>query len=391
MKRPHFARVLGIMSGTSLDGVDLVRVRFIAESAGEGASGLEARPEFDGWEHRPFPEPLRNRLRSCALGELTSWETAQAHHDLGRFYARIAERSPLRARVEAVGLHGQTVFHAPGGKAPATLQLGEPAYLAEALRVPVVSNFRAADLAVGGQGAPLATLFHLRVFARPGEHVCVNNLGGISNVTSLDGRRRGSPPRVLAFDTGPANLLLDEATGRGTDGRLAMDQNGTLARQGRVDDGLLRRWLRHPFLRRPPPKSTGRETFGGEYFEARWAELDAACLPLPDRLATLTEFTAQSIALNYRLHLPPRIDRVVWCGGGAKNAFLVARIEHAARATSPGLESVRVRDLGWPEEAVEGGAFALLARERLLDRPGNLPTTTGARRAVLGGQITDLR
>ena len=169
--------VLGIMSGTSIDSVDYALCEF-------GGPGIALRAF---WSAR-FPPALQGTLRAAARGDLTSHQLAQAHHDLGRFYAARA-MPPGGRRPDLAGLHGQTVFHNPSPGNPATLQLGEPAYLAERLRVPVISNFRAADMAAGGQGAPLATIFHEFVFARRGQHVCVNNLGGISNVTSLDWRQ----------------------------------------------------------------------------------------------------------------------------------------------------------------------------------------------------------
>jgi anhydro-N-acetylmuramic acid kinase len=189
--------VLGIMSGTSIDGVDYALCEVSRSSV----------RLIKHWA-REFPTALQHHLHAAAANECSAHELAQLHHDLGRLFAQQAKS--LRPRSALVGLHGQTVFHNPDRRAPATLQLGEPAYLAEALRVPVISNFRSGDIAAGGQGAPLATLFHKMVFAQRGRHVCVNNLGGISNVTSLDWRR-GKKPRIMAFDTGPANVLIDLA------------------------------------------------------------------------------------------------------------------------------------------------------------------------------------
>lgn len=373
---PSGPAFLGIMSGTSLDGVDYVLVTFEGE-----------QPRFRRHWSRSFPPTLRRRLFECAVGRLSSWDTARLHHDLGRFYALAAGDGLDGERLAGIGVHGQTVFHSPGGTHPATLQIGEAAYLAEAFRVPTVANFRAADLAAGGQGAPLATLFHVRVFGAPGRHVAVQNLGGIGNVTSIDARNRSRDPAVLAFDTGPGNMPLDGAMARLSQGRKAMDRDGRLASAGRVDVGLVERWLRHPFLRRRPPKSTGRELFGDPDLTERWQAMEAAGLAPADRLATLTEFVARSVALNHRLHLPGMPDRVVLCGGGAKNRHLVGRLAELLRMDQPALECLPCADLGWPTEAVEGAAFALLARERLFGRPGNLPTTTGARRPVCCGQV----
>jgi anhydro-N-acetylmuramic acid kinase len=354
--------VLGIMSGTSIDSVDYALCEI-------GGQSIRLRAL---WSAR-FPKALQAALHAAARGELASHPLAQLHHDLGRFYVRHARGADRRP--DLIGLHGQTIFHNPSPTNPATLQLGEPAWLAEALRVPVVSNFRAADMAAGGQGAPLATLFHQRVFARRGRHICVNNLGGISNVTSLDGR-------VMAFDTGPGNVLIDMAMRHLSRGRLAMDKNGQWAARGRPCEKLLDRWLAHDYFAQRPPKSTGRELFGEPFFKTALRQMRR--LPPFDQAATLTELTARSIALNYRLHLASRPDKIILTGGGASNPVLV----RAIAAQFAGTEVVTSDTLGWPVQSIEPAAFALLAWLRLAGRPGNLPRTTGARRAALLGQVS---
>jgi len=359
-------RVLGIMSGTSIDAVDYALCEV------DGRRVVLRRH----WQV-PFPVTLRRRLREAAANRSNTYQLGQLHHDLGRFYA---ERASVRGtpRAEIAGLHGQTVFH--DAARGATLQIGEPSWLARKLGVPVVSNFRSADMAAGGQGAPLATMFHARVFASRGQHICVNNLGGISNVTSLVWRQ-GSSPRITAFDTGPANMLIDLAMERATKGRQRFDQNGAMARRGTLDERLLMELLKHRFFKEKPPKSTGREVFGEEFF-ARITK-HAPRIASSDLVTTLTEFTARSIALNYLLHLSSTPDRVILCGGGAANAALVAAI----RANLP-TEVVTCDSLGWPAQAIEPAAFALLAWLRVKGKPGNFPETTGASRAVLLGQIT---
>ncbi len=366
--------VLGIMSGTSIDGVDYALCEV-------GSSSVRL---IKLWT-REFPTVLRRRLHTAATNDCSAHELAQLHHDLGRLFA--AQAKPLRPRAALVGLHGQTVFHNPDRRAPATLQLGEPAYLAETLRVPVVSNFRAADLAAGGQGAPLATLFHQMVFARRGQHVCVNNLGGISNVTSLEWKR-GAAPRIKAFDTGPANVLIDLAMRELTQGRRPYDEDGAWAAAGTVHPALLARWLKHPFFAASPPKSTGREVFGETFWRAEQRCIQAARLSPRDTVATLTELTARSLALNYRMHLGSVPDSVVLCGGGARNTFLVARITSALSKLNPAVQVAPSTAWGWPVPAIEPAAFALLAVRRWHHRPANLPATTGAGRAVCLGQIT---
>lgn len=357
-------RVLGIMSGTSVDSVDYAVCKITSS----------ANLQFiEAWSAR-FPNTLQQRLHRAAANESRAYEIGDLHHDLGRFYAKNAGK----ARVDLVGLHGQTVFHNPGR---ATLQLGEAAYLAEALRVPVVSNFRAADIAAGGQGAPLATIFHRYVFAQPGKHIAVNNLGGISNVTALDWRT-GKEPHIVAFDTGPANVLLDMATRRLF--KKAFDRAGALARRGDVSEGELRRWMAHPYFRVTPPKSTGRELFGDAFF----AKAIQQKLRPHDLLATLTELTARSIAMNYRLHLRSLPQTIILAGGGSKNSFLVKRITSALRELNEKIQVRTTAEHGWDPQVIEASAFALLAWLTSHKKPGNLPTTTGAKGPRLLGQIT---
>jgi anhydro-N-acetylmuramic acid kinase len=360
--------VLGIMSGTSIDSVDYAL-----------CSVSEKRIELRELWSADFPKQLRAKLHEAARGDLKSWEFCQLHHDLGRFYAEHAVRKS-KAKIQLVGLHGQTVFHNPNKKNPATFQLGEPAYLVEKLRVPVVNNFRAADLAAGGQGAPLATIFHQFVFGERGKHICVNNLGGISNVTSLDWRN-GTKPRVLAFDTGPANMLIDFAVRHFSNGKKHFDKNGEWAARGIPSENLLKQWLRDKYFREKPPKSTGRELFGEPFFQKAIAAMRK--LSKYDVAATLTEFTARSISLNYQLHLPSLPDKIILSGGGAANPSLVRAIRKQFSSI------VQTSDeLGWPVQAIEPAAFALLAFLRVNNRAGNLPETTGANRAVRCGQIS---
>jgi anhydro-N-acetylmuramic acid kinase len=234
-------------------------------------------------------------------------------------------------------------------------------------------------MAAGGQGAPLATAFHQFVFAQRGQHICVNNLGGISNVTSLDWRR-GRHPAVLSFDTGPANVLIDLAMRELTQGKLAMDRNGSWAGQGTAFEPSLRQWLTHDYFCQKPPKSTGRELFGEPFLKTALREMRplAPC----DKIATLTEFTARSLALNYK-HLAATPSRLILCGGGASNRTLVAAIKKQFAGEK--VEVLTSGALGWPVQSIEPAAFALLAHLRMADGSGHLPQTTGARRRVILG------
>ncbi|MEO6183936.1 MAG: anhydro-N-acetylmuramic acid kinase [Verrucomicrobiota bacterium] len=362
--------VLGIMSGTSIDSVDYALCE-VSEKK------IELRKLWTA----PFPKKLQQSLHEAARGDLKSWEFCQLHHDLGRFYAAHVTDKTNRAKPTLVGLHGQTVFHHPSKKNPATFQLGEPAYLVEKLRVPVVNNFRVADLAAGGQGAPLATLFHRFVFAQSGQHVCVNNLGGISNVTSLDWKRE-SKPKVLAFDTGPANMLIDFAIRHFSNGKKNYDFAGEWAARGTASEDLLKRWLRHPYFGKKPPKSTGRELFGEPFFKKAIQEMRG--LSQFDVATTFTEYTARSLALNYEMHLLTKPDKIILTGGGASNPTLVQAIRKQFGCVVQSSD-----ELNWPVQSIEPAAFALLAFLRIKSQRGNLPETTGANRAVICGQTSE--
>lgn len=365
-------KILGIMSGTSLDGVDYALC--LVE---------RGRIELAELWSRPFPEALRRRLVDAAADAASSHELAQLHHDLGRFYARHAMSG--KETPELIGLHGQTIFHNPRKSAPATMQIGEPAYLCERAGCPVVSNFRVGDLAAGGQGAPLATAFHAAAFASSSKNVAVNNLGGISNVTWLPAGARGrGGTGWLSFDTGPGVMLIDLAMRRLTDGKLKMDRDGRWAASGTANEAVLKRWLRHSCFRAKPPKSTGREAFGETFLDDALRDLKG--VRKEEIVATLTEFTARSLALNYRRHLPALPDRVILCGGGAANRHLVRRI---GAALGEGAAISTCVDHGWPLQAVEPAAFAWLAWLRWKRKPWPFPETTGARRAALLGQLTE--
>ncbi len=375
-----FHRVVGVMSGTSLDGIDCALCQCAAD-------GLRLERTWS----RPMPKAMARRLHAIASGAATSWECGQAHHDLGRLYADVVEEGLGKDRVDAIGLHGQTVFHRPDARRPATWQMGEAAWLAQRVGAPVVSNFRAADMAAGGEGAPLATLFHREAFSTKGAWTAVQNLGGIGNVTWID-RTRASE-RILSFDTGPANVLLDLASSLASNGREAFDRDGRRAASGTIDERRLAGWLRHPFLRRKPPKSTGREMFGEPFLARVLAEWPGALANGGrDLLATLTAFTARGIAWSYRRHLPPPAHgspaRIILSGGGANNPVLVSAIRAAVGEVLPGVPILLASDLGWPPHAVEPAAFAWLADRHLRGLPGNVPSTTGARRACVLGMLT---
>ena len=359
---------LGLMSGTSADGIDAVLARF----PDSGGCTLIASLS------RAYPDALRQSILSASVRAraLNLQTYAQIDARVGQAFAQLAanlvERSGVPwADVAAVGSHGQTLFHDPLGN---SLQVGDPNRIAIACGRPVVADFRRADMAAGGQGAPLVPAFHRAMFGRTDEDLCIINLGGIANLSHLpscDGPVRG-------FDTGPANGLLDEwmQTRRG----CAFDADGALARSGTVHRPLLDALLADPYFQQPPPKSTGRDHFNLEWCRARFPALDT--VPDEDVARTLLELTVQSVA-DSLAPLAGRGTRVLLCGGGADNGYLVERLREQLAPRTVGTTADGGIDPKW----VEAAAFAWLAKRRMEGLPGNLPSATGAHRAVVLGAI----
>ncbi|HEV2146940.1 MAG TPA: anhydro-N-acetylmuramic acid kinase [Longimicrobiaceae bacterium] len=376
--------IVGLMSGTSLDGVDAALV----EIDGEGADDVRFR--LVHWLTEPYGEEQREAVHGAILAG-SAERICGLHTDLGEWMAaaaaRVCEEAGVpRERVAAVGSHGQTVWHRPpaDGRRGATLQLGDPATIAERTGIAVVSDFRTRDMAAGGQGAPLVPWVDRLLFSLPGSARALQNVGGIGNVTWVP--PRASEESAFAFDTGPGNALMDAAVELATGGRLSFDQDGRLAAQGTVDEALLEELLRHPYFAAEPPKSTGREEFGRPFVE----RLVAATEPEGDRdwldlVATLTELTARSIADAYRRWIVPRgVEQVVVTGGGARNPTLVRRI----RTLLDPLEVVGGEVLGVDPEAKEAVAFAVLAWAHLRGIPANVPAATGAAGPRVLGSLT---
>ena len=378
--RPGPRVVAGLMSGTSLDGVDAAVVRL----GGTGA-GLEV--ETLGFVSEPYDGPLHDAIAACVETATSDVRmVSQLHARLGRHFAR-ATRSALEAAglapagLDLVGSHGQTVHHVPraeevaGVPTRSTLQIGCPATIATALGVPVVSDFRSADLALGGQAAPLAPYIDGALFAHPAETRVLLNLGGIANLTVLP---PGGPP-TAAFDTGPANMVIDalalRLTGRG------YDLDGALAAAGTPDEAVLEDVLTAPFFVQPPPKSTGREDFGTPFVD--WLVGRGPSDPA-DLVATATAFTARSVADAVARFVDPTPDRVIASGGGVHNPTLM-RMLAGALAPVP-LETTAA--YGLDPDAKEAVLFALLAHEWANGVRTGLPAVTGASRAAFQGSLT---
>jgi len=359
---------IGLMSGTSADGVDAVLAAF-----GD-------RPRLLGHRYRPFPETLHARIRALArpgddhldaLGELDGL-LAEIHAET--VLDLLAGEGLPTARISALGCHGQTLRHRPGSTPPFSLQAGDPNRLALRTGIRTVADFRRKDIAAGGQGAPLVPPFHAYCFRTPREDRAVLNLGGIANLTLLP----ADPGRTISgFDTGPANTLLDAWCRRHR--HTPYDPGGAWGAAGRIRHELLDAWVADPWFARPPPKSTGPEWFNLDWIQKR---TDLTGIPPEDVQASLAALTAVSVARALTTHFP-EAQRLLVCGGGVHNAAVMAGLREAL----PGLEVTSTAHFGLPPSWIEAAAFAWLARERLAGRPGNLPEVTGASRPVVLGAI----
>ena len=342
------------MSGTSLDGIDVA----IVDIRGR-------RIETVAFHSTPYPAPVRDDL----LNVSTVAEVSRLNFLLGELYAKaiLAMRQP----VELIGLHGQTIYH-EGGKH--TLQIGEAAVVAELTGIDVISNFREADIAAGGQGAPLVPYVDYLLFRHPSKNRVALNIGGIANITVIPAGAKST--EVVAFDTGPGNMVIDALVAHMTGGRQKFDRNGRIASSGKLDEALVITFSEHPYLKLRPPKTCGREQFGREFVDA----LLSTGLSLPDLIATATEFTAYSIVHQIFRTIEP--DEIIVSGGGVHNRWLMRRLRHhvtnAAITTSA--------EFGIDPDAKEAVAFAMLAYESARGRPSNLPSATGARHPVVLGK-----
>lgn len=363
---------VGLMSGTSLDGIDAVLVRFPADPSAQGVELLASG-------FTPFASSLRESILSlCAPGQNEIDRAGELDVLLGQQFAQAALRVIREAgitpgQVTAIGSHGQTLRHRPAAQHPFTLQVADPNTISAITGITTVADFRRRDMAAGGQGAPLVPAFHAAMFGSTAENRAVVNIGGMANVTVLPA---GADGVVMGFDTGPGNVLLDawHLQCRGT----PIDRDGAWGAQGTVDERLLERLLAHPFFKAHPPKSTGREQFDLAWLREVLAGGPATSAP--DVQATLAEFTARCIADALRRWAGP-LDRVYLCGGGTHNQDLCRRL--AGFSPAP-LQSTT--SLGVEPDWVEAIAFAWLARRTLAGLGGNLPAVTGAREvAVLGG------
>jgi anhydro-N-acetylmuramic acid kinase len=382
------ATIIGLMSGTSADAI---------EAAVMEISGEEGGIRWELLQHvsMPWPAELRDAILQACRAEATIQQVTALNFRLGEDCAQAAISAAEAAdlplsRISAIASHGQTVWHQPepfyiAGRATAgTMQIGEASVIAARTGCVTVADFRPADMAVGGQGAPLTPYADYLLFAHSSETRAIQNLGGIANVTLLPAG--GGPDDVIAFDTGPANMVMDELVRLATAGEMQYDRDGELSSSGEPDRALLAELLQHPYFQLAPPKTTGREMFGASYCRALFVRGQSRKLSTPDLVATALALTVESIAIAYETHLLPHgeIDTVILGGGGTRNRSLV---EQLCKRVAPARVTTHA-EFGMPDEAKEAAAFALMGYCTLRGWPSNIRAATGATRDALLGKVS---
>ena len=384
-------RVVGLMSGTSVDGIDAAVVEI---------GGTDEAPEVRlvAFEDRPWPEEVRKQIFPLFRPETATVDKiGYMNFLMGEIYARsvvsVVEKAGLTlADIDLIGSHGQTIWHGPevcdkdGFPVIFTVQIGEGSVIAARTGVPTVSDFRVADMAVGGQGAPLVPFSEYLLYRRPGETILLQNIGGIGNMTVLPGDE--GPEAVYAFDTGPGNMIIDAVVSALTGGEKTYDAGGAMASEGKVDQELLAMLQQDPYYSMPLPKTTGRELFGVQYVEKILDYRREHGLSDADLLATVTDLTAWSIVDAYARYVLPKrqATELVVGGGGSYNATLLGFLRE--RFAPYGVKVRTQEDLGWSSDAKEAVAFAIMADCCVREKPNVLPSVTGARAAAIMGKIS---
>lgn len=375
-------RVIGLMSGTSVDGIDAALVEIRGKEADLQVNLLSG-------ETFAYPQELRNKILAvCGGKEMAMKELASLDNAIALQFAEAAQKIQANhSKVELIGSHGQTVYHQPPshGQLAYSLQLGRGDLIARVTNIQTISNFRAADIALGGEGAPLVSKIDACLLAHPTKTRAIQNIGGIGNVTYLPPTQSPNwSQQVCGWDTGPGNALLDSAIARLTNGAQTYDHEGQWAAQGEPDCKLVNKWLQQDFFQVSPPKSTGRELFSTDYLDRCWQDMAQANLKNSDRLATLAELTIGSIIDSYKRFFPQMPEEVLLCGGGSKNLYLRQRLQ--AELTSTNI--MTTDEVGINSNFKEAIAFAVLAYWRINSITGNLPQVTGASKPTLLGNIS---
>jgi len=372
------------MSGTSLDGIDVA----IIDITG---SGFKAKINVLTSHSVPYPRQIREALLAVSNTSTQTGDISRLNFLLGELYVEALEETAERAQIplntiKLIGCHGQTIFHEGQGaqylgkKVASTFQIGESSVISERTGIDVISNFRERDVAAGGKGAPLVPYLDYLLIRHRGRGRVAVNIGGIANLTAIPPNT--STDRVIAFDTGPGNMVIDQLVSRITQGGQTYDRDGAIAASGQIDPKLLAKLLRDKYFRAKPPKTAGREQYGAEFV----SKLLDTELSSEDLIATATALTAESIALGVRNFVTPemRVDEVFVSGGGTHNPTLMRML---AKAMNP-IPVKESSEVGLDVDAKEAIAFAVMAYETVHQRPSNVPMATGARRSVVLGKLT---
>jgi anhydro-N-acetylmuramic acid kinase len=387
-------KAIGLISGTSVDGIDAVIVDISDEIRDHDSISVNVL----GFATYSYPEGVRERLLEVSSSGGGSVEKiCHLNAYLGELFARAAiqiteETGMSLQEIELIGSHGQTIHHLPhsmdeyGISVTSTLQIGEPSIIAERTGITTVADFRPRDMAAGGEGAPFAPYAHYLLFRHATKHRIIINIGGISNLTYIPAG--ASAEHVIAFDTGPGNMILDQLMVKFTNGAMTYDEDGQRAAEGTCHDVLLDWMMSHPYLERKPPKSTGREEFGESFVARLYEQSRKLGVSENDFLATTTVFTAETIFKSYEAFLPLEKNihddlEIVFCGGGVRNQTLMTLLQ---KRFAP-LPISSVERFNIASDALEAITFALLARETILGKPSNLPGVTGASHPVILGKI----
>ena len=380
--------VVGLMSGTSCDGIDacLTNIK---------GNGLTTKVDVIGYETFSYNDEIRQLIFNASQRETSSVDLiCRLNFTLGKLFADtvklIAKKTSIPiSKIDIVGSHGHTIYHIPSSKAKvnmslgSTLQIGEPSIIAQDTGITTIADFRTRDIAAGGEGAPLVPYADFILFGRDGVCRAMQNIGGIANVTLLPGDCDIN--RIIAFDSGPGNMVIDRFAEKITGGSVKFDKNGIFASKGKPNQDFLERLCSHPYVTKYPPKSTGREDFGVQFADNLYEEMKRESINDSDAIATVTAFTAKSISDNYRTFIQPfyKITEVVLSGGGIHNLTL-------RKLLSKYLSGIRIKqtdDYGIPSDTKEALSFAILANETLFGNPANVLSATGAKERVVLGKI----
>lgn len=384
-------RVVGLMSGTSVDGIDAALIEIEGDA-------LDGKVRLLAFENKPFPEAVKKKIFDLFVTEnATIDKIGYMNVLLGELYAEavfsVVEKSGLlMSEIDLIGSHGQTIYHHPqcneedGYPIRYTVQIGEGSIISNRTHIPCISDFRVADMAAGGQGAPLVPFTEYLLYRNKSKTILLQNLGGIGNITVLPAN--SSIQEVYAFDTGPGNMIIDGLVSLFTEGAKTMDDGGRIAAGGTINLELLQQLCSHEYFQEKPPKSTGREMFGEKYIKELYGKIIAANLSMADAIATVTDFSAWAMEDSYQKYILPNhpADQLLIGGGGSYNLTLVSMIRK--RMEQHGVAVYIQEDFGFSSDAKEAIAFALLADYAMAGKCNNVPSVTGADYPVVMGKLS---